>query len=47
MTTVFHSLNHMAVWYIYRDTEQPGERNFIERIKAPIFLVAVLTIEIM
>ena len=42
MTTVFHA------WLYGRfvDTEQPpGERNFIERIKNPIFLEAVLAIE--
>lgn len=32
----------------YRDKEQPQkERNFIEQIKAPIFLEPVLAIEIM
>ena len=28
----------MAVWYIYRDKTNSGERNFIEQIKIPIFL---------
>ena len=35
---------------IYRDKEQPetsGKRNFIEIIKAPFFLVAVLEIQTM
>ena len=32
---------------LYRNRATSGERNFIERIKAPIFLEAVLTIEIM
>ena len=31
---------------IYRDTEQPQEKNFIERIRAPVFLEEVLAIEI-
>ena len=34
----------MVDLYRYRATS--GERNFIERIKAPIFLEAVLAIEI-
>ena len=40
-----NSIPYMDVWQIYRDTS--GERNFTERIKAPIFLEAVLAIEIM
>ena len=43
MTTVFHE------WSFGRfiEIETSGERNFIERIKAPICLEAVLAIEIM
>ena len=32
---------------IYRDRATSGERNFIERIKAPIFFDAILAIKVM
>ena len=36
----------LAVLYFHRDTEQPQEKDFIEQIKTPVFLEAVLAIEI-
>ena len=42
-----NSIPYIAVWQIYRDTATSGKRNFIERIKAPIFSEAVLAAEIM
>ena len=37
------SIPYMALWQIYSDKEQTSEeRNFIERIEAPILLEAVL-----
>ena len=44
MTTVFHAWVHCN---LQRHKATLEERNFIERIKAPIFLEAVLAIEIM
>ena len=45
MTTVFHKWAYGRFIEIYR--APPAERNFIEQIMAPIFLKAVLAIEIM
>ena len=44
MRTIFYARPH-GHFHRYRATS--GERNFTERIKAPIFLDVVLTIEIM
>ena len=44
MTTVFHAWVYCN---LQRHKATSEERNFIERIKGPIFLEAVLAIEIM
>ena len=41
------SIPYVGGWYIYRNRATSGERNFIERSKALIFLEAVLAIEVM
>ena len=45
MATVFHAWLYMVDLQRYRTTL--GQRNFIEKVKAPIFLEAILAIEIM
>ena len=48
MTTVFHIKAYgRFIWANGRYRPTSGERNFIKQIKAPIFLEAVLAIEIM
>ena len=42
-----NSIPYMVVWQLQRYRATSEERNFIERIKTPIFLEAVLEIEAM